>query len=184
VAVIATKPRDELLSQFREDGYEVIRRWPPPTPLINPRVCFWPRIASPSDIPAQKEAIRIALVDMYRSGGWTIYFDELNYLTQFLRLSPLVELLWRQGRSLGVSVVGGTQRPFHVPLLAYDQATHLFFWQDSDVVNLKRLAGMGGAVPTKTVLSAVASLEGHSCLYLNTRTGRVALTRVEVGGRS
>lgn len=169
--VLGTKPEDETLEALKAEGYRVVEKLPLPPPEIYPRVIFWPSIDNVKHVPAQKAAMRDALMDVYHRGGYTVFIDELDYICNFLGLKPLVELLWRQGRSLGVSVVGGTQRPAFIPLLAYDQATHLFIGRDNDDVNVKRysrIAG-GGKRGKRDVEEAIASLPRHHFLYLNAR---------------
>jgi hypothetical protein len=63
--------------------------------------------------------------------------------------------------------------------MLYDQATHLFFWRDNDETNLKRIGGLG-AIDSTLIRHTVGRLPRHSALYLNTRTGRMAVTRVEI----
>jgi hypothetical protein len=103
--------------------------------------------------------------------------DELRYLTETLKLSRHMELLWQQGRSVGISVVAGTQRPARVPLAAYDQATHLFLFRDSDRRNLDRLADLSGDVDKVLVRETVQTLAPHEVLYVDTRRGTMAITR-------
>jgi hypothetical protein len=183
VLAIGTKPEDDTLDGLERDGYKVVRKLPLPPSRISPRVIFWPNIESPKDIPAQRAAIRDALMEVYHRGGFTVFIDELDYICNFLNLKPLVELLWRQGRSLGVSVVGGTQRPAFIPLLAYDQATHLFIGRDNDDRNVKRYASMAGIgkAGKRGVEVAVGTLPRHAFLYHNSRSGEGGLitTRVD-----
>lgn len=177
VVVLAAKPRDPLISDLRRQGYHVSREWP--IPPISNRLVYWPPIDSPEKIGPQREGFRHALIDAYRQGGWAIYIDELRYVTDTLGLAPLVELLWQHGRSLGVSIVGGTQRPAHIPLSAYSQATHLFFWHSNDAADLKRLREIGGRVDPKALQAAILGLDGFQVLYVNTRSGEVLQTVVE-----
>jgi hypothetical protein len=176
--VFGTKPKDKLLESLaKHGGYRIERDWPIPPPEIAPRVILWPKVHRPDDILGQRETFYKALSGIYQSGGYAAYFDEVRYLTEYLRLAPLVDLLWQQGRSLGVSVVAGAQRPSRIPLSAYDQATHLFMWRDNDEYNLRRLGGLG-SVDTKRVRSIVANLPRHHVLHLDTRTGEMRKTKV------
>ena len=61
----------------------------------------------------------------------------------------------------------------------YDQATHIFFWRDNDELNLKRIGGIGW-LNSKEIRTTVASLPEHVCLYVNTRTGTMITTKVEL----
>lgn len=176
--IFAAKPKDPLITALKKQGYYVTRRWPPPPAEIEPRVILWPKIDSPSDIPNQREEFRKALDGTYRTGGYAVYFDEVRYVTEYLRLASYVDLLWQQGRSLDVSVIAGAQRPSRIPLSAYDQATHLFLWRDNDSTNLKRLGELG-SVDAKGVRQTLTHLPRHDVLYLDTRTGSMLTTRVQ-----
>lgn len=179
VAAIGTKPRDKTMDALiRQEKYKRIRSWEERPPIVrkSQRVVLWPQFQRPEDVAVQQYEIDRALREMFVSGGWTVFADELFYLCHTLRLTKLLEMYWTQGRSLGLSLVGGTQRPAHVPLFAYDQATHLFFWRDNDETNLRRVAGLGG-LNAKEVRSAVTGLPHHHALYVNTRDGELLITK-------
>lgn len=178
--VVATKPQDELITELTSRGFKLIREWPPPPPQELPeyrKLIYWPPIESVDDIEPQKEAIGNLLRELYATGGWTVYLDEVRYVTEFQGHKRLVELLWLQGRSMGLSVVASTQRPRHIPLAAYSQATHLFFWRDNDISNLRRISEMG-AQDVSTIQHHVANLEPHEVFYVNARTNQMVITKV------
>lgn len=179
VVVLAAKPRDPLIDDLKRSGYHVTREWPPPPPDITPRVVLWPKLSSPSDVADQREQFREALVSIYQQKGYCVYVDELRYVTDTLGLEALVELLWQHGRSLGISVLGGTQRPARVPLSAYSQATWLFFWKSNDAADLKRLREIGGYVDPKALQAAILELGRHDVLAVNTRDGQIYRTKVD-----
>ncbi|MFD7908343.1 hypothetical protein ACFV4G_39645 [Kitasatospora sp. NPDC059747] len=175
VVALGTKPRDSSLDKLiRGKKYRRIREWPPP-PLAgrkSQRVVLWPLFRRPEDMANQQQQIDRALREMFTQGGWTVFADELFYLCHMLRLTKLLETYWTQGRSIGLSLVGGTQRPFHVPLFAYSQATHLFAWKINDERDLKRIGGLGG-LSSKFIQETIMTLEKHEVLYVNTRDGEV-----------
>jgi len=183
VTVIVTKPtgQDVTLSRLvREQGYRKTPTWPPPAaryPDEPRRVLLWPRFVRPEDVATQQRVIHEALGAIFVDGGWCVSADELWYLCHRLKLGPVLEMFWSQGRSLGLSLVGGTQRPAFVPLMAYDQATHLFLFRDNDETNLRRVAGLGG-LSARTIRAAVAALPKHHALYVNTRDGELLTTVV------
>ena len=72
----------------------------------------------------------------------------------------------------------GTQRPRFVPLEAYDQASHLFFWKDLDMANVQRVAEIAG-LPKNELVNLVGQLDWHDFLYVNARTGETLISRVE-----
>jgi hypothetical protein len=138
-------------------------------------VVFWPEISRLGDVENQRHQIRRALAQIYRSGGWCLYADELRYLTQTLGLKRECEQIWLQGRSLNLSFVTATQRPSWIPLEAYDQATHLLLWRETDKRNLARLGDIGG-VDTELIRSVVPTLPKHDFVYVNTRDGSISIS--------
>lgn len=98
------------------------------------------------------DAIGIA----WKQGGWTVYFDELFYLTALKdrsrALNKRVEMLLTQGRSAKLTVVCGVQRPAWVSVFAPSQATHLIAFRHSDV-DLERLRRVGNREWALTVES-------------------------------
>lgn len=179
VLVLATKPKDPLIGKLKREGYYVTRKWPV-SAEIHPRVVYWPKIERTSDVITQRDGLYDALSSVYEDGGWCVYADEIRYLAETLKLERLLQLLWLQGRSLGVSLVGGTQRPAWIPLEAFSQATHLFLWRENDARNLKRLGEIGG-IDSKTLQAMVTRLDfhRHECLYVNTVNGTILRTIAE-----
>lgn len=174
VVALATKPADDTMDRLiKSRGFRKIKTWPP---VRGDRVVLWPPFRGRQDLLAQQEQMSAALDGAFAEGSWTIFADELWYLCQVLRLEDHLRLIWTQGRSLGVTLVGGTQRPAHVPLLAYDQATHLFFFRDNDETNLRRIGGLGG-LHSGLIRRTVAALPKHVALYVNTRTGQLVTTQ-------
>lgn len=171
---LATKPRDSTMTKLRDAGWTVARSWPPP-PRTR-QVILHPRIKRVEDMAHQQKVMGDALGYLYTKGGWTIYADELRYLTDQLKLKKFFELLWLQGRSLDVSLMTATQRPFWVPMEAWSQSTHTFLWKETDKHNLDRLTQIGG-VDSATIRQVVPRLGLYSCLYVNSRTGRLIVTR-------
>jgi hypothetical protein len=180
VAVIATKPsgRDKTMSGIIRQGYRRITEWPPPHrgAAREQRVVLWPDFRRPEDVANQRYQVDRALREIFVAGSWCIFVDEAYYLCHYLGLTKLLELIWTQGRSIGLSLVAGTQRPAFVPLFMYSEATHLFFWRSNDEVNLKRIGGIGGK-NAKLIRETVMDLPKHDCLYLNSRTGQMVITR-------
>jgi len=72
----------------------------------------------------QEARVREITESAWKQGGWTIYYDELFYLER-LGLVDTVEHLLTQGRSKGLTVVVGMQRPARITRFALSQATHV-----------------------------------------------------------
>lgn len=173
--ILATKPKDDTLEDYIQKGrYHKIEHWPPHSSWR--RVILWPPVKG-GDTGKQEAAIDDALKAIYDSGGWTVLIDELWHATNILGQQRMIELLLMQGRSLGVSVIVGAQRPAHVPLVVYDQATHLFLFGDKDEANVRRMGGLGYFTKHE-IMDAISTLQRHEVLYLNTRDGYMARTKV------
>jgi hypothetical protein len=180
VIAIATKQRDPVLYKLASQGYMQVEELETPAE-IHPRIVLAAPLPRGADsISDQREIVKDALLSVYRQGGWCVYLDELRYITEYLKLGRDVELLWQQGRSAGISVVGGAQRPAFIPLAAYDSATHLFFWRDNDKRNLDRIGGIGSH-DSQAIAREVSNLEPHVVLYVNSRTGEKLRTKVTPG---
>lgn len=192
--IIGTKPRDadETLNRLiwrrnwrrplegpGPDDYLRVRRWPGPPAEHAPRQVVWPRFRTMADVPHQREVVQATLRGVFAAGSWCVFADDVNHLIDSCKVDEELKMLWRMGRSTGVSLVTALQRPRHAPLEAYDQATHLFIWRDNDDENVKRLGDLGGAHDRKTIRADVADLDKHEALYLNTRTGRKVVTTAE-----
>jgi len=181
VCVFGCKPQDRTLALLaRRPGWRRIRRWSDRRPIITgvtteQHLILWPRYEKMSDVRAHPELFRAAMADMFAAGNWCLYVDELWWVAKELRLDHELKHFWQVGRSLGISLVAGTQRPAWVPLEAFSQASHVFFWRTNDRRDLDRVAGLGG-VDTDTIRAAVQDLEKHEVLYVDTATGRIART--------
>lgn len=181
VCAIGTKPKDETMQTLiRRDKYRRVREWPPPTRIgaRSVRVALWPTFVRPEDIADQQRIIDAALRDIFAAGGWTIVLDELWYLCVFLRMSRLLEVFWSQARSIGITVVGGAQRPAWIPLMAYSQATHLFMFKTTDHRDVMRLGSVGG-IDAKLIADTVGRLPKWHVLYVNTVDGTLLITKPE-----
>lgn len=175
VCVLGTKSKDKTLNTLiRQEGYRRIKSWPPgPT---RRRVILWPPVVDPDDIPAQQVIFNHAFHEIFRAGGWTLFIDEVWYVAKFLGLSRMLELFWSQARSLGITLVATTQRPANVPLMMYSEPTHVFLWKMTELADRKRLREFGGGLNSDLIVGTLAALRPHEALYLNTRTGAMAIT--------
>jgi hypothetical protein len=177
VVVFATKPQDRSMERLVDSGYVRIPRWASVPPQIMPRRVLWPSAKEMDSDKKQREVFHAAFQKIYRETGWTVAIDELWYFINVLKLGKDVETYLSQARSLDISLIIGTQRPAYIPLMVYDQSTHLFFWRDNDERNLSRLSGISWR-SSNLIRHIIANLEPHQVLYVNTRTGKMFRTRV------
>lgn len=178
VVVLATKARDpSLYEPLQRQGF-VISDTFDPNPVEHPKVIFRPPLSEPTaeGREEQREAFRRVLVDVFASGNWCVFADEIRYLTDYLGLQTEFETLWLQGRSLGVSVVCGTQRPVSIPVLAFD-ADHLFLWRATDARDIKTMSEFTG-INVEIARHTIPRLPKHEVLYIDTRTDEMFRTKV------
>lgn len=177
VAMFATKPRDRTMDYLiHRMGYVKFERWQSLDALKYPRRVLWPNATRINSDEQQKIVFHHAFSAIYREGGWTVGIDELWWVCQQLGLTKDVKVFLQQARSLDISLLCGTQRPAWVPVEVYDMSTHLFFWKDNDERNLSRLGGISW-LSAHVVKNAIARLDEHQVLYINTRSGEMFRTR-------
>ena len=169
---LVMKPRDRTVSKWdRRMNSRVVRTWPPvKKPWENPPRSYtvWPK-HSFTDIRADNDrmaaAFFSAITDSYRRGNRILFADELYGLCNELSLQPEIVALYTRGRSMGTGIWGASQRPSHIPLWAYSQASHVFMHRDPDRRARDRYAEIGGVDPD-LVKRITASLPAFHYLYI------------------
>lgn len=163
--ICGTKIRDETLTTFsKQYRYRIQQRFRPTRE--NDRYIVWPKFRKSGDEAKQQTVFRECLQDVFEQGGWCLYVDETWYFEKVLRLGGLLETFWSQSRSNDITFVAATQRPRNVPLMMYDQCTHLFLFKVTDAYARKRLGEIGG-IDSKVVANEVAQLQGHEFMYID-----------------
>lgn len=141
--VIATKPADSTL---RKMHWPIVRRYPPEYGK-HERFILWPE-TSRNEFESkvlQHKTIRTALTDIWQPDSNTIVaFDEIAYVEQELKLKTLIERYWREGRSLGITVVATTQRPRNVSRYMWSEPTWLVAFRPDDEDEARRVAEIIG----------------------------------------
>lgn len=182
VVILATKPADESLDRMLDKNggdFHRIDSWPPSLPpRLMPKVIVWPKWKTSADTRNQQAVMGEALDGLFAERNWTFYVDELFYLCEMLHLRTMLRLHWTQGRSLGLSLVGSTQRPAWVPLEMYSQATHVMFFRQTDKRDLDRIQGLVDLDPA-TIRQIIRRLPKYVFLYINTRTGEMFTSKTE-----
>lgn len=175
----ATKKTDtSLYPKLKAQGF-VEQKVFEPNPETVPKVLLHPPFEGKKSLPNQRRVFESALAQIFKAGGWCVYMDELRYLTDNLGLKSDVDLLYLQGRSLGVSMVGTSQRPAWIPETALSQATHLFIGPQSEQRDIDRAAEVSGR-KGPIVRAMTSELEDFEFLYVNTRRSGVPVYRVRV----
>lgn len=179
-ALLGTKPEDrELYKPFQDRGYEITAHFDPSPAADESRIIFRPRLSTPDrkGLRKQAEAFEAMLFEVWDYGGWTIVCDEAVYLTQTLGLGATLELFWTGGRSHNITVVAATQKPVSIPRVAFDGATHLFFFRNTDQDRIRRMAEMAGS-DSAVLRALIPVLPRHEFVYVDTRTGTLLRSMV------
>jgi hypothetical protein len=181
-SIAATKTLDEVLDTFSPLGFVTLPEWIVADPDITPRVIIHPRLRSlaQEDRAVQSQVLADMANAVYRQHGWLVYYDEFKHVITGLGLKNEAEMLLHQGRSAGITVVMALQRPRHVPLMAYDQSEHMFFWESRDHNIRDRLSEIGGKADPELVAYAVSKLRKHDFLYVSPVTGEIKHSEVEI----
>jgi hypothetical protein len=93
------------------------------------------------------------LLDMvWKMGRWTIVIDEAFYVQRKLGLLDELEMLLTQGRSLGISMIVGMQRPVWTTRFAISESKHVFCFRvdgrDVPTVKESTSTDMGAIIKT------------------------------------
>lgn len=101
---------------------------------------------------------------VYEMHGWRVCVDEVYSLGTTIQQVPstYIDCLTR-GRSRGVTVWTCTQRPRWLPLFAFTESKHFFFFQVDSETDLKVIADH----TNREVARAVEKLSGHEFVYYN-----------------
>lgn len=182
VVVLGIKNRDpELYAPFQAEGYGLVRKFDPEPPddAVQHRVLFVPRTDKhgAEGRAVKAKAFRQALNDIYDVGYWCVYADDIQYMSDQLKLDPEFEELWMLGRSEGVTVVASSQEPVNIPLMAYGMATHLFLFKNPDDRRAKRMAELTG-INREVAEYTILRLPDHEFLYINKSTGQMVRSKV------
>lgn len=182
VVVLGVKNRDqELYGPFQAQGYELMHHFNPDVPVNadTQRVLFVPRTSEHGAAGRKKkgEAFRRALNDIYDAGDWTVYADDVQYLSDQLKLRTELEELWMLGRSEGVTLVASSQEPVDIPVMAYGMATHLFLYSNPDLRRAQRMAELTG-MNREIAVTTILSLAPHEFLYINRKTREMVRSKV------
>jgi len=191
VVVLGTKSRDSsLYAPLEAKGFVRVESWDPWEwrETGHRRVIFAPPLEL-TDEPGPKEvdraiadqaaAFRTALIQIFKAGGWCVYADEIAYLTNDLGLASVFNLLWLQGRSLGISIVSATQRPRSVPLNTFQMAEWFIVYRVSDREDRRRASELVGPL-APVVFETAARLPRHEFVIVHKSDDQILRSRVQL----
>lgn len=183
--MLGIKNRDrELYGPFQQDGYQLVRKFDPELDEdqeAKPEKLLFVPQSNKDDVDdeyAEKGAkFRQALNGIRHAGGWTVYTDDLAFMSENLHLRSQFQALWTIARSEGVSLVASSQEPVNIPPLAYTAASHLFFFKQLDRRRADRIGEQAG-INRELTREVVLDLPPHEFLYIDASSGRMVRSMV------
>lgn len=201
--LIVTKNRDKLVTRLpKERGWQLAREpedvfrlmgkltprdrewWEGKRERPPQRIVYWPKLPAGTSLEERGELLRwrvAAILDRaYERGDVTVAIDETTFASEELGLRRSLNQFWNEGRSSGISIVAGMQRPALVPKVSRSQATYLGIFRTPEPDDQRALAEMAGFADRSTLRQEIDSLPRYHHLLVNTRTGDMYVTRVVI----
>ena len=179
IIVIATKAKDGELEKYtKHAGGTFIKRdsWPPE--FNETHILLWKKPRYLGDFQTQAQLVYLVLDDVYRHGGWTVYFDDLSFVINALGLKKAMQMMYTQVRSQHVSLLASMQRPQWVILEAQNQSTYILMFKIHDEGDVDRIAeGIG--INKRKLKAANAALGKYEFLLLRQGEEPIHVSRAE-----
>jgi len=192
--VLVMKPKDPTPTRWgKRLGFKTITTWPPPSAnravrsITKPRGwVVWPKLGNiREDNLTLRMVFESALAESYaqaakRKGAQDriIFVDEIIGVSKQLGLEIELDAIWMRGSSMGLGLWAAGQRPFNMPLHAYNAAAHLFLHKDPDERNIQRYKEIGGIDPD-VVQQVTRQLALHEFLYIRRRDYSMAVVAAD-----
>lgn len=185
--VLVMKPRDEVPeAEMKKLQYKKVTSWPPASstrwhPRQPPGWVVWPKLGNiETDDAKLTRVFDTVYKTLYaetakkKARPKIIFCDEIVGITKELGLERRVKAVFMRGSSMGLGQWSASQRPFEVPLLAYNSPTHLFIHRDDDKRNRDRYREIGG-IDKDMIESVMREMELHEFLYFNRKERSVSI---------
>lgn len=173
---LANKPRDELVEKLIANGWPRIKRWPPDYEhRTRRRVMLWPDYGRASRAIRNATVFEDALDNVLLEGNWVVYFDEMRYYIEQLRLKSLIDEMWNGSRSSGVTMIGGSQGTTWINKTMIRQETWMFLFKPRGIEERKEYADAAGDKDAEHDLNALGN---HEFLIVHLPTGERYVSKV------
>jgi energy-coupling factor transporter ATP-binding protein EcfA2 len=174
VIVFVAKPRDDATitqDYSKNDGWVRYTEWPKFFRSFESKVLIYPevkKLIGRDMIDHQKMVFKKAFDKITNLGKYTLQIDEGLYTCdpKCLNLSNELAMSTNMGRSSKLSTVTCAQRPSHLPLVTYTNASHIFAGRTREPVDFRRLAECGGKYSVKELEGRLSSNGRHDFLWI------------------
>lgn len=174
VVGVITKRSDSTVSALH---WPIIDQWPPG--YGQKAVFFWPKTKglSPVHRVPQRAKIRALMDALWRpDSNIIVYWDEVTYIEQVLRLGPELQTFYREGRSHGITNVAAMQRPSNVSRLVHSEAGWTVVFPPKDMDDRKRIAEVLG--DRALYMAVLPTLGPHEFVIKHERTGQAYISQL------
>lgn len=178
-----------LVTKQTDDSMPLLG-WPQITSLNEVKkyrqMLFWPQTSlKGEDKEKYHEKVIFELLDGLwpepgKQANMVLYFDEVRYVEALSRrLKKLVRMYWREGRSHGISIIAGAQRPLEMVRDMHSEAKWRAVFQPSDEADYERFAQLLG--PPKLWEPVLRGLDNdaHEFVLRNSSTKDAYITWVD-----
>lgn len=162
LVVIATKKSDETLDECYK-GYFKTDKWPVDFHIR--KVLFWRKPKNIDDLQGVRTSIYGVLSDVFIVGGWSIYFDDIAFLSITLKMDNILRAMYTQVRSNHTSLIASGQRAFKYPVEVISQSTYVLLFDTRDERDIERIAHETGQNVTRLKYQ-VRQLKEHEFLFI------------------
>lgn len=100
---------------------------------------------------------------VYTQRGWTVYVDEVYSLGLGMSVPPSFNKLLTRGRSRGITVWTGTQRPKWMPLFCFTESKHYFLFRVTSEDDIRTIARQA----SPEIATRIKSLQKYGFIYYN-----------------
>ncbi len=145
VVILLTKPADKTLAEL---DWPVISKWPPSEwDSKNRQVVFH---AKSTGLTKAARARQAAQVEQLLDGLWhpdanvVLAVDEIAYVEQELGLRTHMTTYFREGRTLGITIMASTQRPAGVSRAVHSETGWVVAFAPKDEDDAERMAQILG----------------------------------------
>lgn len=148
IVIIATKPADATIKSL---NWPIVTSWPPSKGWRDRRktaqCVFWAKAGglSKEGRARQREAIADLLSQLWKpDSNIIVVFDEIAYVQHELDMKTTLETYLREGRTMGITVVAGTQRPQGITRYMHSESSWSVFFAPKDEEDAERMAQVAG----------------------------------------
>lgn len=145
VVILLTKPADKTILAM---DWPVVTEWPPSQwKKENAQVIYWAKSTGLSKAAREAQADRVQdLLDKlwHPDANVILAVDEIAYVEQELGLRTHMTTYFREGRTLGITIVASTQRPAGVSRTVHSETAWVVAFAPKDEDDAERVAQILG----------------------------------------